>query len=955
MPRDPRATALLLSGAGAAVSLTGWVIALVDPTGPTLPDWLLFAAGFAYMIAAPGWLLVEVALPDRSCGDALERALLALGSGYALAVVWGMAVHALPGPMLPGMGAGAFGLLSLILGLAALWRRPHGRPARVPGRGWLQVGAVALLAGLLRIVAIGHSEVQGDEATILLKAAAALAGRFDAVLVHKKGPAEILLATLFHSVDGRASEELLRMPFAVAAMVGIVAVQHLGRRMFGGTAGFIAGLLLAVNGFYIAFARIVQYQAIVFLMSAMAILCAWRLMRGSSGLGGPAGPPWPAGQGASDRRQDGALVGLGALFVAVGLLAHYDAVFALPPMAYLVWRRWRRADPDERRSILRSDARRLALAGAVAAVLLAAFFVPLATHPYFRSTTWSYLVETRLSGGSGDGLFHNKLLNSATLAVFYNSSYFMLVIAGLLVAEVARRLARGAGAGRLGQFAVAGGLVIAFGALLARPEWTRVGGIDITPVVLFALAVVALWRAEAGSGWRAAWLWFIVPFAVYAGIVKSPRTHFHVAFPGWSLLAALPVAWAWARLAAEPRLRVARPLAGAVAAALLAVFAAYSWHVFVRTDVEYRRTYPAGAPLGYWNPLPDLPSAGWFGFPYRAGWKAIGALYAEGSLRGDYHSNEEEWVTHWYTRGMPRCDQRPRYIFLAEAVQDVRPVPEDPAAAGYVMVAEITSGGRPRIAVWQRADLAATDLRFPAPAAGERVPRIALEAAEPLFDAVLSRAPIEDPLPYAQDLRAPLVRPGVVFGSAARLVAADVDPPHLDIAPGARVLVTLVWESLAPVDKDYSVFLHAEREGRTLLAQDDGAPAALTPKGACGGERPTTTWMPGDRIIERRTLEIPADAATGDFPLLVGLYDYETLDRLPAVGPDGADAGTSAEIGRLRVSRRPASPPPHPAWPPGVELETSMGRLPGRRLSHLPGPPLQPVQGESREPRTASR
>ncbi len=962
MPFDPRrvlfgkyatVVPLLLAIAGQVVAMIADGQTFATGASGSIPTWLLFAAGMALMIIAPGWLLIELILPRRESTDALERLLLSIGSGYGVLVTWVLLVHYLPFPFVPGFSTLMIAVLVPPLFLLSR-RAPSGYPRPVPRSIWLQVGAVVLLGALLRLPDIGYAEVQGDEATIMLKAASALQGRTDAIFIHKKGPAEILIAAGFYALEDRANEVLVRLPFAFATLAGLAVVYMLGRSMFSPAAGLIAGLLLGLNGFFIGFARIVQYQSIVFLMSALAIWCAWRLMRGTD--------PEPSFDRGSEPAAS-AWIGLGAFFVSVGLMAHYDTIFALPPIAWLIWRRWRAAGGGGRRfdigvAIARADLCRLAWAAQGSTVLLAIFFVPLALHPYFQSTTLDYLVSTRLGGDGEDGLFHNTFLNSATLATFYTSTWLMLGVSLLLLFELGRRLAvspRRALGAVLG-LAITTGFAIA----LLRPEWTQWGGINVTFPFLLAVAAGGLWLARSDDGWSATWLWFILPLAVYVGLVKSPRTHFHVTFPAWMLIASLPAA-AWWRLPGADLVtarRGARRLSlGIVGAVLYLFFAAYAWWTFVQNDVEYRRDYPSGTPPGQWVALPDLPSSGWFGFPYRAGWKTIGVMYGQGLLHGDYHSNEEEWVTNWYTRGQPRCEDRPRYLFLAENVQDERPVPADPAGNGYVLVAEVTLEGRPRIAVWQREDLAAIDTQLPPPASGGPVPRFAIEDAEPLFDDAMSSSRFDTWLPYTHDLELATARPKVDFGGQVRLLAVKTEPPVLSgIVPGERVIVTLLWEALAPMDKDYSVFLHLETEGVRMLAQNDGAPAALGPKGSCGESYPMTGWAEGERIVERRVLEVPADALSGatagddsddsegprttgdsdssagsggsagdsgdgsagpslEIPLLVGLYDYETLERLQVTDSDGTDLGTRYEIATVRITTSPHdADPDNPPW-----------------------------------------
>ena len=89
----------------------------------------------------------------------------------------------------------------------------------------------------------------------------------------------------------------------------------------------------------------------------------------------------------------------------------------------------------------------------------------------------------------------------------------------------------------------------------------------------------------------------------------------------------------------------------ALDAAVLVVSAAYLHIMFISHRPEYRRTYPEHRVRLFWVPYGDnMPTKGLFGFPYRAGWKVVGSLYAQGILQGDYSSNEESHITGWYLR-----------------------------------------------------------------------------------------------------------------------------------------------------------------------------------------------------------------------------------------------------------------------------------------------------------------
>jgi hypothetical protein len=110
-----------------------------------------------------------------------------------------------------------------------------------------------------------------------------------------------------------------------------------------------------------------------------------------------------------------------------------------------------------------------------------------------------------------------------------------------------------------------------------------------------------------------------------------------------------------------------------------------------------------------------------------------------------------------------------------------------------------------------------------------------------------------------------------------------------DSAPGEELLLALEWESLQRVDKNYQVFIHLLNAGKEQVAQRDGQPVLWL--------RPTSTWQPGERILDRYGLLLPPDLPTGNYWLSVGLYDPATGERQPvSVGPSAA-----VELGPIRV------------------------------------------------------
>ena len=91
--------------------------------------------------------------------------------------------------------------------------------------------------------------------------------------------------------------------------------------------------------------------------------------------------------------------------------------------------------------------------------------------------------------------------------------------------------------------------------------------------------------------------------------------------------------------------------------------------------------------------------------------------------------------------------------------------------------------------------------------------------------------------------------------------------------PGDSLRITLWWQALAEMDRDYSVFVHAVDHGGRIWAQHD---QLLLRDG-----RGTSTWKPGEIVTQLHGLELPANAPPDEYAVRTGMYYWETGERLP--------------------------------------------------------------------------
>ncbi|HXV42858.1 MAG TPA: hypothetical protein VEC96_07335, partial [Anaerolineae bacterium] len=89
----------------------------------------------------------------------------------------------------------------------------------------------------------------------------------------------------------------------------------------------------------------------------------------------------------------------------------------------------------------------------------------------------------------------------------------------------------------------------------------------------------------------------------------------------------------------------------------------------------------------------------------------------------------------------------------------------------------------------------------------------------------------------------------------------------------------------------YTVFLHLRNSDGATVAQQDGLSLA--------GAYPTSRWQPGEMVIDPFTLVLPADLPAGRYTLWAGLYQLETLKRLPVA--NDASGENAIRLGEIKL------------------------------------------------------
>ncbi len=648
---------------------------------------LKLLGGVVLFCLLPGLALVALVFPRA---DFLEAVLLGSGASYVISNLVVLLVHFLPGEINLLLLVLPLDLVVVLLAGLNLWLKPTVTTEVVTTIKAADLGKVALIVALVaffRFFNLGYSEFQGDEVGVISVAGQALVGQDDALFLHRKGPLEVTTALAFVTFVDGFDEFALRFPFALASALAVLVVYLIGREMFDGAAGFLAGLLLAVEGVYLAFSRMVQYHGLVVLMQTLAVYCFYRVYQCSNDLS-----RYYFLQENDDNREGAwRFQLLGVAFFACGCLAHYDAALVLPVLALLYLGR----------RFLKENFWVLLASLFLAVLILAPFYLPFALRPELGEAR-AYIFGERI--GLGGGL-HNHFGEFVSYSMFYNATYYVVFMLLLLAL---------AAMGMLPSWA-AGFFVVGLLISVSFPASLSVGDFNFSFVLFMpALAVVFFGRwikTNVKMEHRAILLWFLCYFVVYSFLVREPGLHYYALSPAWALLGAMVLkkigAWHFgsARHLTRSSLRLA---AGAVFALCLLLFAGYAYVFFIQSDPEYAMTFPDNKVPLYWTPQTTPPRSGRFGVPRRAGWKTIGYLYRSGLLRGEYDTNERSKTPIWYTRDILPGERAPRYFLFNEKV---KPEGEgwkhsrEAIETLYSLAGRVTVHGRPSLLIYQDKDL----------------------------------------------------------------------------------------------------------------------------------------------------------------------------------------------------------------------------------------------------------
>lgn len=828
--------------------------------------------GALAFVLLPG-LLIAFILFD----DLIDRLALGLSMGYAGAILASLFVSYAPIAFGRTNLLIVFGTPSVLLTIVLVAKKRY-VITRPPRDVLLAALFVVTIGALARLIHLGYSEFMGDEAKVLLWATDVLQGRQDIIFLHRKGPAEILVSALFYGLAGSTTELAARLPFALANLLGVLNLFQVAKRISGVRAGLVAGMLAAIDGFFMGFGHMVQYPNLVLALGTAAVYAVYRYYR----------------------------TGESAFCVAAGIclaglvLCHWDSVWFGPVILLLLLARWHERAGEPRRML--RDAALIVVPPLVGGAL--------SYVPYFFGPSYAVIsryLAYRVTGSSYS--LRNNLSIIWDYAIIYNSIYYAVLVGGALLSAAGwllREVPWRKHPRRVAWDLLALGALVLVGLVGWRKPWRAFGMWVGMALVLYV--VLSRLRVDI----KALVVWLVIPFFGYAFAIKKPLLSIYAFMPGAIVLVA--------QLVSLGISRVKRPLARGVAITALVLYYAlcanYAYLAFADTSTQYVRSYPDPKSRLYWVPFGDeLPPNAGCGFPHRSGWKTIGVLYDRGVLQGDYYSNEEELVTHWYTRGAIRCLTDPEYLFYARDVKDVQE--EMPEPSGYGLVGIVSVDGEPGIEIWELG-------------AHEAVPAL-YEAGDyaAAFDRGLAGPDLYTGRPRTAplaDIETPLA---IRVGDQAEILGLRVLTG--DLQAGGIAEVALYWRILSDEKPDMRFALQLSRDGEVHFRWDF-APGC--------GYLSNSDYFPGNIVVDRYAIPLAQDLAPGWYTLDVGgyLFEYEEGQKHStplALSAPGQEA-TSEE--RVYMTKLQVGEPPIPS--PLLALDARFGTSISLLGSDLPTQPV---------------
>ncbi len=471
----------------------------------------------------------------------------------------------------------------------------------------------------LRINDLGYSNFQGDEADTL-DYLSYNGSRIDFLFDQKKGPMQYLINMMNTGLFGYNSEFQIRLPYALFGILAILFFGFLSSKIFNKDTGLIVAVLIAVNGLFISFSRIVQYQSFMYFLMPIAGILFVKALQTKRAF----------------------YFIISGIVYGMMLLTHYDAITMTPffVVAYLL-HAIKEKDNESWRTLIKNNHIGIIVFPAMSGLFALVFYLPYFLHSFFGTSTQTYL-ESRLTGG---GFMPRTKFTYDLLSLYmpqvYMAGLFLLSILGIFSSQINFILNK-----KLKILFIGSLLGIIFAVIFSffpiKPRSSSILFLGFSSLVLFVLAISQKTKYKQ----VALIAWYLFAFFAYLFVVKDPRTHVYMAILPGLILSGYGICSTYMYALKKSK------FVSVIFLSLLSIVFFYLVGLYYVMYLDKKPEYPWWDKYYLGQNIYHIEKSnrvdGVFGFNHNREWEKIGDLYKNGCLVGTFESNEKEPVSDFY-------------------------------------------------------------------------------------------------------------------------------------------------------------------------------------------------------------------------------------------------------------------------------------------------------------------
>lgn len=507
---------------------------------------------------------------------------------------------------------------------------------------FIYVLTIFIILGIfIRFQDLGYSEFQGDEIDTVefvpnIYGEAPSYSHFFTkdIYENKKGPVQYAINFINIKTFPGVNEFKTRFPYFAFSVLSFIAFFYLSKKIFDDKlASYATIAIYAMNGLQIAFSRITQYQALMFLLQPLTVLL---FLKGYYS-------------------KNFKILLLSAGVFGLAFLTHYDAL-VLFAFFYSFFFIELLKNPKRFKKIL---VQVISFTAVFAAISIPFYFF-YTRGDYYSDTTEGYLRRRLLGYGlmpripvALNILLHLYMPKIAWLGFFLLTTVSFLPFYKKFSDTKVLFL-------KLNKWVVVSGYVfmvnlLSFAVIFSNfPIKPRASTLLVYGSTLCIILTLLWFHKKIKTEIISLIIWFLFAFNVYFFFIKDPRTHVYISMIPAFILAGFGIKVIWDLL----KSKVYKTFVLILVTFGLFILLAFNLQVFVDKSPEYpwfqKQVFGQNlyvTPKEYHNKVEGV-----FGFNSSRHWRDIRNLYDRGCLVGRYNSNEKNSITNFYIGQNQKAD-----------------------------------------------------------------------------------------------------------------------------------------------------------------------------------------------------------------------------------------------------------------------------------------------------------